>query len=247
MNDIKPEEDEKKECPPQEGTSAPSVSQEEQTLPVLTRITDYQSAHNYIFRICLLGDSSVGKTSLLTRFCDGTFKEKYSNTIGVDFRVVTLKYEETIAKVHIWDTAGQERFKSIAINYFRSSHGFIFVYDITSQISFKDINNWIELAFSNNKNCVVNCLIGNKSDLKNKREVTTQQGEELAKMRNFFFFETSALNAENVDNLFEMFTYKLIQFYNKNKSLYEEPKKNGPKNSEGNEINTSREKKKCEC
>lgn len=225
---------------------APS-SHPSQDMPLLKRITDYQPSHNYIFRICLLGDSSVGKTSLLTRYCDGTFKEKYSNTIGVDFRVVTLQHQDTIAKVHIWDTAGQERFKSIAINYFRSSHGFIFVYDITSQNSFRDVNNWIELAFSNNKNTVVNCLIGNKSDLEDKREVTTQQGEDVAKMRNFFFFETSALNASNVDRMFEMFTYKLIQYFNKNKEAYEEPKKEGPGKDKGNEINTTREKKKCDC
>ena len=125
----------------------------------MEKLDDFQSNQNYIFRICLLGDSNVGKTSLLTRFCDSTFKENYNNTIGVDFRVMTLKYKDIIVKVHIWDTAGQERFKSIAINYFRSTHGFIFVYDITDEDSFSNIENWINLAFNNSSTHIINFLV----------------------------------------------------------------------------------------
>ena len=117
--------------------------QDIQNCPKLIKLSDYSSLHKYIFRICLLGDSGVGKTSLLTRYCDEVFKEKYSNTIGVDFRVVTLKFKDILAKVHIWDTAGQERFKSIAVNYFRTSNGFIFCYDITNKKSFESIQKWV--------------------------------------------------------------------------------------------------------
>ena len=142
--------------------------EEEIVYPKLQRLNEFQTSHTYIFRICLLGDSSVGKTSLLTRYSEGKIIEKYNSTIGVDFKVVTLKLNDVISKVHIWDTAGQERFKSIAINYFRNSHGFIFVYDISNRESFENLNNWIELAFSNNQNSIINFLIGNKSDLRNK-------------------------------------------------------------------------------
>ena len=138
------------------------------SFPKLTKISE-NSSYKYIFRVCLLGDSGVGKTSLLTRYCDSIFKDKYSNTIGVDFRVVSLKYNDIVTKIHIWDTAGQERFKSIAVNYFRTSNGFIFCYDITKKKSFDNIKNWVELAFFNNDLQKVNFLIGNKMDLNNKR------------------------------------------------------------------------------
>ena len=195
-------------------------SEDKNNFPKLTRISEYQQNHKYIFRICLLGDSAVGKTSLLTRYCDGTFKEKYGNTIGVDFRVVTLKYENTITKIHIWDTAGQERFKSIAVNYFKNSHGFIFVYDISNSSSFNDVKNWIELAFANNKSANINFLVGNKCDLESQRQVNVNEGEELAKMRNFTFFETSAKENKDVKKMFEFFAYKLIQYLEKNQDEY---------------------------
>ena len=105
----------------------------------LEKIVDNTIGHKYMFRICLIGNICVGKTSLLARYADNSFKESYANTIGVDFRVITLKYKDIIAKVHIWDTAGNERFKSITINYYRSSHGFIYVYDITSKESFENL------------------------------------------------------------------------------------------------------------
>ena len=223
-------------------------SEDKNNFPKLTRISEYQQNHKYIFRICLLGDSAVGKTSLLTRYCDGTFKEKYGNTIGVDFRVVTLKYENTITKIHIWDTAGQERFKSIAVNYFKNSHGFIFVYDISNSSSFNDVKNWIELAFANNKSANINFLVGNKCDLESQRQVNVNEGEELAKMRNFTFFETSAKENKDVKKMFEFFAYKLIQYFEKNKDEYSETQRDTKTLSQSEDINIKRENiGGCKC
>jgi Ras-related protein Rab-1A len=223
-------------------------SDDKNNFPKLTRISEYQQNHKYIFRICLLGDSAVGKTSLLTRYCDGTFKEKYGNTIGVDFRVVTLKYENTITKIHIWDTAGQERFKSIAVNYFKNSHGFIFVYDISNSSSFNDVKNWIELAFANNKSANINFLVGNKCDLESQRQVNVNEGEELAKMRNFTFFETSAKENKDVKKMFEFFAYKLIQYFEKNKDEYSETQRDTKTLSQSEDINIKRENiGGCKC
>ena len=223
-------------------------SDDKNNFPKLTRISEYQQNHKYIFRICLLGDSAVGKTSLLTRYCDGTFKEKYGNTIGVDFRVVTLKYENTITKIHIWDTAGQERFKSIAVNYFKNSHGFIFVYDISNSTSFNDVKNWIELAFANNKAANINFLVGNKCDLESQRQVNVNEGEELAKMRNFTFFETSAKENKDVKKMFEFFAYKLIQYFEKNKDEYSETQRDTKTLSQSEDINIKRENiGGCKC
>ena len=89
--------------------------EEDKFIKNVEKINDYQLQHKYLFPICLLGEAGVGKTSLLTRFCDNSFKERYNNTIGVDFRVITLKCKNIISKIHIWDTAGQERFRSLAL------------------------------------------------------------------------------------------------------------------------------------
>ncbi len=213
----------------------------------MERLNDFETYHDYIFRICIVGDCGVGKTSLLTRFCDNSFQESYNNTIGVDFRVVTLKYQNLVLKLHIWDTAGQERFKSIALNYFKSSHGFMFVYDITVKKSFYNIPNWINLAFSNSNNIGINFLVGNKTDL-DEREVEIAEGEKFAKEKKLFFFEASAKNNDNVEKIFKYFAFKLIEYFLKNKEEYI---KNNDKTKISNnieEINTNNKGKDgCFC
>ena len=191
----------------------------EEYINSIERLDDYQLPHKYLFRLCLLGEAGVGKSSILTRFCDNTFKENYNNTIGLDFRVVTLKYKDIISKLHIWDTAGQERFRSLSLNYLHNSHGFIFVYDVSDKNSFNNIINWINLGFDNNKNSIINFLIGNKCDLENKRQVSQNEGEQFAKEKNLIFLEASCKNDQNVQKIFYYFNYKLIEYYNHNKYI----------------------------
>ena len=183
-------------------------------------IDDNIKGHKYLFRICLIGNASVGKTSLLKTYTSNPFHNKYMPTVGVDFQVVTLKYKEIIAKVHIWDTAGEERFKSISSNYYRSSHGFIYVYDITDGDSLNSLENWITLTNEHTNSNVINFLVGNKIDLENDRKVSTNQGKEFASKHNLIFLETSAKTNENVQRLFEYFTFKLINYFEINKSKY---------------------------
>ena len=187
-----------------------------------------------MFRICLIGNICVGKTSLLARYADNSFKESYANTIGVDFRVITLKYKDIIAKVHIWDTAGNERFKSITINYYRSSHGFIYVYDITSKESFENLDMWINLT---NENCgtnAINFLVGNKSDLEKEREVTKEEGEEFAKKYDLIFIETSAKNNDNVHKAFIQLFQEIVKIYKeKNSDMINDMEEYKKKNSGG--------------
>ena len=210
------------------------------------KLSDYQQQHKYLFRICLLGDANVGKTSLLSRFCDNSFKEKYNNTIGVDFRLVTLKCNGFISKIHIWDTAGQERFRSLALNYLNNSHGFIFMYDITDRDSFNNIVNWIDLALEKNVKTIANFLVGNKCDNEGKRQISIEEGKNLAKDKNLFFMETSAKANNNVQKLFYFFLYKLIEFYKTNNYVEEEKLVLNKENSE--EISTIRpSKKNCNC
>ena len=210
------------------------------------KLSDYQQQHKYLFRICLLGDANVGKTSLLSRFCDNSFKEKYNNTIGVDFRLVTLKCNGFISKIHIWDTAGQERFRSLALNYLNNSHGFIFMYDITDRDSFNNVVNWIDLALEKNVKTIANFLVGNKCDNEGKRQISVEEGKNLAKDKNLFFMETSAKANNNVQKLFYFFLYKLIEFYKTNNYVEEEKLVLNKENSE--EISTIRpSKKNCNC
>jgi len=188
----------------------------------IERIEDYNLSHNYLFRICLLGDAGVGKTSLITRFCDDSFKMSYNNTIGLDFRVVTLKYKDIISKVHIWDTAGQERFRFLALNYLHNAHGFVFVYDITDKNSFNNIETWINTALDKNKKSVANFLIGNKCDKEGERQVSQEEAERFAKEKNLFFLESSAKNNDNVQKIFYYFTLKLLEYYSNNEYVEEE-------------------------
>ena len=220
--------------------------EEDKFIKDVEKINDYQLQHKYLFPICLLGEAGVGKTSLLTRFCDNSFKERYNNTIGVDFRVITLKYKNIISKIHIWDTAGQERFRSLALNYINNSQGFIFVYDITNRESFNNIENWVNLALEKNNKNICNFLVGNKTDKEAERKVSVKEGEILAKEKNFFFLETSAKTDDNVQKLFYYCLYRLIEYYKKHE--YIENSQISLSNSNIEEISTIRQpESKCSC
>jgi Ras-related protein Rab-1A len=220
--------------------------EEDKFIKDVEKINDYQLQHKYLFPICLLGEAGVGKTSLLTRFCDNSFKERYNNTIGVDFRVITLKCKNIISKIHIWDTAGQERFRSLALNYINNSQGFIFVYDITNRESFNNIENWVNLALEKNNKNICNILVGNKTDKEAERKVSVKEGEILAKEKNFFFLETSAKTDDNVQKLFYYCLYRLIEYYKKHE--YIENSQISLSNSNTEEISTIRQpESKCSC
>ena len=212
----------------------------------IEKLENYDIGHKYLFRICLLGDAGVGKTSILTRFCDNTFKESYNNTIGVDFRLVTLKYKDIISKLHLWDTAGQERFRSLTLNYLHNSHGFLFIFDITNKDSFDNIVNWINLSFDNNKNSVINFLIGNKCDQNSSRKVEESEAQQFAKEKGLIYLETSAKSDENIQKLFFYCVYKLIKYYEKNDYIEEDNAQLNSSNTE--EIKIQRpNQNKCGC
>ena len=148
-----------------------------------------------------LGDGQVGKTSIILRYIDNTFTLNYLSTIGIDVKIkkVTLANGEEI-KVKISDTAGQERFKSIASNYTKKADGVILVYDITSQKSFMDVDNWFaEINKGENTKPII--LIGNKSDMEEKRQVSVQEGMDLAKKygKGINFYETSCKTGDNIE------------------------------------------------
>jgi len=160
------------------------------------------SEYDFLFKLLLIGDSGVGKSCLLLRFADDTYTESYISTIGVDFKIRTVELDGKTIKLQIWDTAGQERFRTITSSYYRGAHGIIIVYDITDVESFNNVRQWlfeIDRFASENVNKL---LVGNKSDLVNKRVVTTETSKEFANSLDIPFLETSAKNATNVEEAF---------------------------------------------
>ena len=151
--------------------------------------------------IVTLGNGQVGKTSIILRYIDDTFSLNYLSTIGIDSKIkkINMPNGEQI-KVKISDTAGQERFRSIASNYIKKANGILLVYDITCHESFADINKWLQ-EINKNENIKPMVLIGNKSDLNDKREVPIEEGMNYAKnvANNIHFYETSCKSGENID------------------------------------------------
>ena len=143
--------------------------------------------YDHIFKIMIIGDSSVGKTCLMMRFSERCVPTTYAQTIGIDFRVRTVSIDGKIIKLQIWDTAGQERFRTITSACYRGAAGVVFVYDITRQGSFRNIQTWVS-SFErhiNEKN-VDRVLVGNKCDLEEGREVKVQDAVDVSNSCNFF-------------------------------------------------------------
>eukprot|EP00568_Trieres_chinensis_P007615 CAMPEP_0183295790 /NCGR_PEP_ID=MMETSP0160_2-20130417/3614_1 /TAXON_ID=2839 ORGANISM="Odontella Sinensis, Strain Grunow 1884" /NCGR_SAMPLE_ID=MMETSP0160_2 /ASSEMBLY_ACC=CAM_ASM_000250 /LENGTH=213 /DNA_ID=CAMNT_0025457323 /DNA_START=172 /DNA_END=810 /DNA_ORIENTATION=+ len=159
--------------------------------------------YDYLFKVLLIGDSGVGKTSLLTRFADDAFTSCHLATIGVDFKIRTIDLNGKTVKLQLWDTAGQERFRCIVKGYYRGSHGIIVVYDVTDRESFDNVKEWLleveRYAYAQDTRII---LVGNKIDLVTRRAVPTAEAEAFAKARDIMFIEASAKSAENVNQAF---------------------------------------------
>ncbi|XP_017265550.1 ras-related protein Rab-33B [Kryptolebias marmoratus] len=187
---------------------------ENDSLEFSTSCNELDGAKARIFKIIVIGDSNVGKTCLTYRFCGGTFLKNPEATIGVDFRERTVDLDGERIKLQIWDTAGQERFrKSMVEHYYRSVHAVIFVYDVTSLPSFESIPEWIDECSRHSVGPLVpRILVGNKCDLRERRQVPTSAAQCLADGYDFPLFETSAKDPaekENIDAIFLTLAYRL--------------------------------------
>lgn len=154
------------------------------------------------FKLVFLGEQSVGKTSLITRFMYDSFDNTYQATIGIDFLSKTMYLEDRTVRLQLWDTAGQERFRSLIPSYIRDSTVAVVVYDITNSNSFQQTSKWIDDVRTERGSDVIIMLVGNKTDLADKRQVSTDDGERKAKELNVMFIETSAKAGYNVKQLF---------------------------------------------
>jgi small GTP-binding protein len=155
------------------------------------------------FNILLLGDSKVGKTSLIMRFSDNVYNPVHITTIGIDFKIktVTLSNGKQI-KLKIWDTAGQERFRTLTNNYFKNAHGIIIAYDCTEKKSYEGIKAWVEQIKNNGKTSIPALILGNKCDLEEDKVVQEKDGKDIAKTYGMDFFETSSKTGYNVQESF---------------------------------------------
>nr|XP_008192110.1 PREDICTED: ras-related protein Rab-33B [Tribolium castaneum] len=172
--------------------------------PTINKTTNYKK----IFKIIVIGDSNVGKTSLTYRFCEGAFLEQSEATIGVDFRSRNLTLD---GELQLWDTAGQERFRSSMVkHYYRNTHAIVLVYDVTNAASFDSLKKWVDEC---NRNClhdIPRILVGNKCD--GVAAVTTNVAQRFADQYNMPLFETSARldsQCDNIEAIFLTLAHKL--------------------------------------
>jgi small GTP-binding protein len=183
------------------------------------------------FKLVLLGESAVGKSSLVLRFVRGQFFDYQESTIGAAFLTQTVALNDTTVKFEIWDTAGQERYHSLAPMYYRGAAAAIVVYDITSPDSFARAKSWVrELQRQGNPNIVI-ALAGNKSDLASKRKVDPDEAKQYAEENNIMFMETSAKTAANVNELFVQIARKLPKQQTEPKPAASQVKLNDPAKS----------------
>ena len=176
----------------------------------------------YELRIILVGDSNVGKTSLINRFMGNDFQENYQCTINVDFKIKTITFSSSIAaELKIWDTCGQERFKSLTSKYFKDAHGVVLVFDVSDLSTFKNLSFWLK-EIKNNSNSNIKpeiILVANKIDLED-RKVTNETGKEFANKNKIMYVETSAKNGLNIDTPFEKLADVLITKIKENPDNY---------------------------
>ena len=185
-----------------------------------------------VYKLLLLGDSTVGKTCFLIKYTDQSFQDIHMATIGLDYRVKTMKLKNNKeVKIQIWDTAGQDRFRSITKNYYKGSHGIILIYDITNRRTFENVQQWISQIREETSQNVVIYLIGNKIDMKEERKVSTEEGKKLADELGLPFMETSAKEGININEVFDDIVERVDKVFGNIPTAQKKNKVYKPKNS----------------
>ena len=165
---------------------------------------------DYQFNFVIVGESGVGKSCIVLNFAEQKPRKQHQVTIACEFAARIIPVRGRDIKVQIWDTAGQENFRSITRSYYRSSVAAVVVYDVSSRITFEKVRNWMEELKNNAHEKITVILVGNKRDLKEKREVSREEGEKLARELRVMFIETCAFELPSVENMFEALVEEVI-------------------------------------
>ena len=191
-----------------------------------------------IVKLLLLGDSSVGKTSIIIKYISNKFMDTNIATLGVDYMDKTVDYNNLKVFLQIWDTSGEEKFRSITRNFYRNADGLLVVFDLTCRESFNHVKNWINEA-KEHKNGIKTILVGNKLDLEDEREVDKETALKFAEKNNLKYLETSAKNGKNINNSFKEMIALIL-----NDKTEQEIKKEFTKSDSSISINSGKDGKK---
>ncbi|KAJ7536192.1 hypothetical protein O6H91_12G059400 [Diphasiastrum complanatum] len=178
--------------------------------------------YDYLFKVVLIGDSGVGKSNLLSRFTRNEFCLESKSTIGVEFATRSIEVDGKTIKAQIWDTAGQERYRAITSAYYRGAVGALLVYDLTKHSTYDNIQRWLKELRDHADSNIVIMLVGNKSDLKHLRGVTTEEGQAFSEKEGLSFLETSALDSTNVERAFQSTLTEIYRIVSKKALASEE-------------------------
>jgi len=160
-------------------------------------------SYNYLFKIVVIGDHNCGKSCILLRFSENTFRSDHISTLGVDFKLKTIQLDQDKVRLELWDTAGMERYRTIYNSYYHSANGIMCVFDLTNARSFENLENyWLKQVKENAPPDAVIIVVGNKADLEEQRQVDFERAEKLAKKVGVSLFEVSAKTGINCDDAF---------------------------------------------
>ena len=210
-------------------------------------MVDNSDSYEQLYKIIIIGDSGVGKSNILGRYLHNEFKLDTKSTVGVEFGSKQLKVGGVNIKLQIWDTAGEERYRAITSAYYKGSKGCFIVYDITSEVSFENVEKWYEEILKSAEKEISVILIGNKCDLENERKVSIEMGQNKAKNLNCPFFETSALNNTNIMTAFQSISENIYNRCKNDKNFEDDDDYEiVPKDDKNININTDKKpEKKC--
>lgn len=184
-----------------------------------------KKSYDLLFKLLLIGDSGVGKSCILFRFSDDAFNATFISTIGIDFKIKTIELKGKKVKLQIWDTAGQERFHTITTSYYRGAMGIMLVYDITNAKSFDNIAKWLRTIQEHANSDVEKMILGNKCDMEDKRVISKERGDAMARENGVKFMETSAKTNVNIERAFLEFSESILD---KTHSIQEPSKQDLP-------------------
>ena len=187
-----------------------------------------------IIKLLLIGNAYVGKTLIVQKFIDNSFSKSTVSTIGVDLQSKIIDINGKKVKYLIWDTAGEDRMKTMTYSYYRGCHVILVVFDVTERKSFQNVTTWVECIEKFAKTNVLKFLVGNKTDLEEKRTVTYDEGKKLAEDNGLKYYEISALTIKGLHEMFEDIAKEYVEIYEQKqyknfqlKKLQEKNKKKG--------------------